>query len=1212
MPPNSAMEVGRQLLGKMMTRRKGEISVPVIAQGLEVHFYLGDCHQLKFLRGCFTAEELCTEAARKCGISPLCFNLFALCDEGMDLWYPPNHIFKIEESTCLKLHYRMRFYFTNWHGLNECAARVCRHALKGKNGSEPKSEPGGSPLLDASSLKYLFAQSQRDFQKGRAAVRNVENEAEAHNIENECLGMAVLSLSHHAMDKNISIPDLAKQISYKKYIPDNVNQIIDRHNCLTRLRISRVFRRFLSEFNNNTVQSNNISTHDIRVKYLSTLETLTTWFGCEVFEPEVLRVMDSEGEIEGTPLSFKKDQPAQYQVLVSGNTGIKWRRKQQNSAWTAIEKKTSKKNKYKISSKNQPAQDVSSDWKSFSELNEITHINIKGCTVTVHKQDNKKMELSLGFHAEALSFAALIDGYFRLTVDAHHFLCTDVAPPSVVRNLQEGCHGPINMDYTAHKLSQEGGEEGLYVLRWSCIDYDHILLTVACNQVDQTDQRPYRNFKIQVGPGGYDLIGTSLKQPSLKKLMEQLTAQSLRTDRVTLRLQKACPPQPREISNLLLVTKREVEPTCPTQSQLIFHRILKEDIVQEEHLGCGTRTNIYAGTLKIKSDGETDLWGSQKDHEVKVVLKELGSQHRDISMAFLEMVSMMREVSHQHIALLHGVWVRNQDCKSSLAPPSVLTFKLSPDLSLMTEPSVLLACCSYCLSGPSFPLALCASTDILVEEHVRLGPLDVFMRQHRLQLSTSWKFEVAQQLTSALSYLEDKKLVHGYISAKNILVERAGLDGKTGPFIKLSGPVTPIYALNRQECVERIPWIAPECLEEDPALSVAVDKWGFGATLWEICYEGEVPLKDKKLIEKEMFYSAQCSLVTPDCPQLAELIKKCMAFDPKRRPFFRAIVRDLTGVAEQNPDILPRGSPANEEDPTVFETRFLRKIKDLGEGHFGKVELCRYDPCGDGRGELVAVKSLKPESRGQLGCHLRREVDTMRELYHQNIVKYKGVCSEEGGRTTKLIMEYLPAGSLKEYLPRRRDQTDLRRLLHYALQICQGMDYLGSHRFIHRDLAARNVLVENESTVKIGDFGLTKSMKEDKSYYTVKEVTDSPVFWYAPECLLDCKFYTASDVWSFGVTLYELMTYCETSSSPTTVFLEMLRPTQGQMTLTRLVEMLRAGRRLPCPSHCPESVYSLMRRCWEIDQENRIQFKELVTELEELLFDRHRGDGLFH
>lgn len=132
------------------------------------------------------------------------------------------------------------------------------------------------------------------------------------------------------------------------------------------------------------------------------------------------------------------------------------------------------------------------------------------------------------------------------------------------------------------------------------------------------------------------------------------------------------------------------------------------------------------------------------------------------------------------------------------------------------------------------------------------------------------------------------------------------------------------------------------------------------------------------------------------------------------------------------------------------------------QGHFGKVELCQYDPRGDGRGQLVAVKSLKPESRGQLW----REIDTMRELYHHNIVKYRGVCSEEGeesshsahtvhtphpsdgvcvntvflcrgGRTTKLIMEYLPAGSLKDYLPWRKHQTDLKRLLHYALQICQ-------------------------------------------------------------------------------------------------------------------------------------------------------------------------------
>uniref|UniRef100_A0A4W5JJM1 non-specific protein-tyrosine kinase n=1 Tax=Hucho hucho TaxID=62062 RepID=A0A4W5JJM1_9TELE len=1051
MPRNKAMDMGRQLLVKMRRTRKGKFTpIPVLAQGLEVHFYLRDSHQLEFLRGCYTAEELCTEAAKKCGISPLCFNLFALYDEVLNIWYSPNHTFKIEESTCLKLHYRMRFYFTNWHGANDNVPRVCRHALKRNNSNGPKTESGSTALLEAASLKYLFAQGQHDFQKGRAAVRNPQNEEEAHCIENECLGVAVLSITHNALEKNIGNPNLAGQISYKKYIPESVNKIIKQRNFLTRLRISRVFQHFLNEFNNKTVKSNKVNTHDIKVKYLATLETLTCGFGCEVCNKNILCSSVSQ------------------------------------NAWTAKEKKKSKKYKTDINWKNKLAQDVSNDWKTFSDFYEITHINIKGSTVTVHKQDNKKMELSLGFHAEALSFATLIDGYFRLTVDAHHFLCTDVAPPSVVQNLQEGCHGPISMDYTCHKLCREGREEGMYVLRWSSIDYDHVILTVKCNEVQY-------HFHHMPHPQSFRHVYSHSHFQTMIHLKHFV---------------------------------RDAEPTYAVQSHVIFHKILNKDIVQEEHLGCGTRTNIYAGKLKINSEEEKDVWGSKTYHEVKVVLKVLGSQHRDISMTFFETVSMMRQVSHQHITLLHGVCVRNHD-------------------------------------------------NAIVEEHVKLGPLDVFMRGHRLELSTSWKYQVAKQLTGALSYLEDKKLVHGYVCAKNVLVERDGLGGETGPFIKLSSPGVPISALNIQECVERIPWIAPECVRNSQALSVAVDKWGFGTTLWEICYEGEAPLKDKKLIEKEMFYSAQCSLGTPDCPQLAELITKCMNYDPKRRPFFRAIVRDLTGVAEQNPVLPPSRVPIQEVDPTVFDTRFLRKIDDLGEGHFGKVELCQYDPHGDGRGELVAVKSLKPNSKGQLACHLRREIDTMRELYHRNIVKYKGVCSEEGGRTTKLIMEYLPAGSLKDYLPRRKHQTDLKRLLQYALQICQGMDYLGSQRFIHRDLAARNVLVENESTVKIGDFGLTMSMKEDKSYYTVKEETVSPVYWYAPECLVDCKFYPASDVWSFGVTLYELMTYCE--SSPTTVknFLSMLRSSEGPMTLTRLVEVLMAGRRLPCPPRCPDTVREL-------------------------------------
>uniref|UniRef100_A0A8B9JG72 Tyrosine-protein kinase n=1 Tax=Astyanax mexicanus TaxID=7994 RepID=A0A8B9JG72_ASTMX len=1113
----------RQLCGKMKKQKKAELTVAAVMRGLEIHFYLPDTNQLEYFKDCHTAEDLCVEAAKKCRISPLCHNLFALYEESQNLWYAPNHVFKVTEDTSIKLHYRMRFYFTNWHGTSESDSPVWRHSLsKQKGGLSTQKSLSGTPLLDAASLDYLFAQVSAGGKKHFCSL---------------FLLFILLFFSFTC--------------SYKRFIPESLNRTIKQRNFLTRLRISNVFKNFLNEFNSKTIKDSNISLYDLKVKYLSTLETLTWGLGREVVETKSLRL---SGEGEGSPVhtSSTREEGLAYEVQVSGTVGISWRKKPhalltQNNVLAVKDKSKSRKNKTDNKQKNDKIKDASNGWILFSDFYEITHIVTKESSVTIYKQDNKTMELELAYRGEALAFAALVDGYFRLTVDAHHYLCTEVAPSSVVQNLQNGCHGPICTEYAIHKLRQEGNDEGTYVLRWSCTDYDNIIMTVVCMESRTFPQ--YKNFQIEVGMQGYRLYGTETFRESLKELLDHLQGQSLRTENVRFQLRRCCPPQPREISNLLVMTtdREPVPQRQPQVSQLSFHRILKEEIVQGEHLGLGTRTNIYAGVLKMKSEDDDEFGGYGNSQEVKVVLKVLGSGHRDISLAFFETASMMRQVSHKHIALLYGVCVRHQE-------------------------------------------------NIMVEEFVQFGPLDLFMRRQMTPLSTSWKFQVAKQLASALSYLEDKKLVHGYVCAKNILLARDGLDSEGGPFIKLSDPGIPITVLTREECVDRIPWIAPECVQDTANLSVAADKWGFGTTLWEICYNGETPLKEKKLTEKERFYAAQCQLATPDCQELAKLMTHCMNYDPHQRPFFRAIVRDIDMVEKQNPSIQP--VPTLEVDPTVFEKRFLRKIRDLGEGHFGKVELCRYDPRGDRTGELVAVKSLKPESREEQSSNLWCEIDILRELYHENIVKYKGICQEEGGRSIKLIMEYLPAGSLKEYLPRNKAQTDLKTLLNYA-----GMDYLGSRNYIHRDLAARNVLVENESTVKIGDFGLTKSIKDNEGYYTVKDDLDSPVFWYAPECLVHCKFYRASDVWSFGVTMYELLTYCDGSCSPMPVFLKMIGPTQGQMTVTRLVRVLEEGKRLPKPEGCPEQVYALMKKCWESTPDKRIDFKGLIAAFQQMLGD---------
>uniref|UniRef100_A0A8C2IFQ6 Tyrosine-protein kinase n=1 Tax=Cyprinus carpio TaxID=7962 RepID=A0A8C2IFQ6_CYPCA len=1068
-------------------------------KGLEIHFYLPDTHQLEYLKDCHTAEDLCVEAAKRCHISPLCHNLFALYEESQDLWYAPNHVFKITEETSIKLHYRMRFYFTNWHGTSETESPVWRHSLcKQKGVLVTEKGPEGTPLLDAASLDYLFAQGQYDFLRGLAPVRTPQSEIEHHEIENECLGMAVLAITHHAKSNNLPSSGAGAETSYKRFIPDSLNRTIKQRNFLTRIRISNVFRNFLNEFNSKTIQDSNITLYDLKVKYLSTLETLTQGLGRETIEPKSLKV---SAESEGFPAHTLPlgDDGLGYEVQVSGTTGISWRRKPVPVSLNLLivkDKTKSKKNKADNKQKNDKRKD--SGWTIFSDFYEITHIVIKESCVTIYRQDNKTMELDLFYRDAALSFAALVDGYFRLTVDAHHYLCTEVAPSSVVQNLENGCHGPI----------------------W----YDHISILWPVPQ--------YKNFQIETSPQGYRLYGTDTFRPTLKELLEHLQGQNLRTENLRFQLRRCCPPQPRgfvsEIDKKLDAMNKSLF------NDYLFTRLLTlslHDIVffiQGEHLGRGTRTNIYSGVLKLKSEDDDDMGGYSQ--EVKVILKVLGSGHRDISLAFFETASMMRQISHKHIALLYGVCVRHQE-------------------------------------------------NIMVEEFVQYGPLDLFIRRQSIPLSTAWKFQVAKQLAGALSYLEDKKLVHGNVCSKNILVARDGLDGEGGPFIKLSDPGIPITVLSREECVDRIPWIAPECVQDTANLSIAADKWGFGTTLWEICYNGEIPLKDKKLTEKERFYAAQCQLASPDCEELAKLMTHCMTYDPRQRLFFRAIVRDIDMVEKQNPSIQP--VPMLEVDPTVFEKRFLKKIRDLGEGHFGKVELCRYDPRGDRTGELVAVKSLKPENREEQSSNLWREIHILRELYHENIVKYKGICHEEGGRSIKLIMEFLPAGSLKEYLPRNKAHIDLKTLLNYAVQICQGMDYLGSRNYIHRDLAARNVLVENENTVKIGDFGLTKSIKDNEGYYTVKDDLDSPVFWYAPECLIHCKFYRASDVWSFGVTMYELLTYCDISCSPMSVFLTMIGPTHGQMTVTRLVKVLEEGKRLPKPDGCSDRViYSFTKTKW--------------------------------
>lgn len=502
----------------------------------------------------------------------------------------------------------------------------------------------------------------------------------------------------------------------------------------------------------------------------------------------------------------------------------------------------------------------------------------------------------------------------------------------------------------------------------------------------------------------------------------------------------------------------------------------------------------------------------------------------------------------------------------------------------------------------------------MVQEFVRLGALDTYLQKYGPLVPASWKLQVIKQLAYALNYLEDKGLPHGNVSARKVLLAREGTDGNP-PFIKLSDPGVSPTVLSLEMLTDRIPWVAPECLEESRTLGLEADKWGFGATMWEVLSGVVMPLSALDPAQKLQFYQQKQQLPAPKWTELADLIRQCMAYDPRLRPAFRAVIRDLNSLISSDYELLSDPAPGSLaprdslwtgtqlfacQDPTIFQERHLKYISQLGKGNFGSVELCRYDPLGDNTGALVAVKQLLQHSEPEQQRDFQREIHILKALHCDFIVKYRGVSYGPGRQSLRLVMEYLPCGCLRDFLQRHRARLDTGRLLLFAVQICKGMEYLGARRCVHRDLAARNILVESETHVKIADFGLAKLLPLDKDYYVVREPGQSPIFWYAPESLSDNVFSCQSDVWSFGVLLYELFTFGDKSCSPSAEFLRMMGCERDTPALCRLLELLSEGQRLPKPLACPAEIHEVTRRCWASNPPDRPPFSTLGPQLEAL------------
>ncbi|XP_074460349.1 fibroblast growth factor receptor 4 isoform X5 [Larus michahellis] len=277
--------------------------------------------------------------------------------------------------------------------------------------------------------------------------------------------------------------------------------------------------------------------------------------------------------------------------------------------------------------------------------------------------------------------------------------------------------------------------------------------------------------------------------------------------------------------------------------------------------------------------------------------------------------------------------------------------------------------------------------------------------------------------------------------------------------------------------------------------------------------------------------------------------------------------------------------------------------KPLGEGCFGQVvraEAYGIDRDQPDRAITVAVKMLKDNATDKDLADLISEMEMMKLMdKHKNIINLLGVCTQDG--PLYVIVEFAAKGNLREYLRARRpptpdyafdvaampeEQLSFKDLVSCVYQVARGMEYLESKRCIHRDLAARNVLVTAESVMKIADFGLARDV-HDIDYYKKTSNGRLPVKWMAPEALFDRVYTHQSDVWSFGILMWEIFTL---GGSP-----------YPGIPVEELFKLLKEGHRMDRPSNCTHELYMLMRECWHAVPSQRPTFKQLVEGLDKIL-----------
>uniref|UniRef100_A0A3B5MI71 receptor protein-tyrosine kinase n=1 Tax=Xiphophorus couchianus TaxID=32473 RepID=A0A3B5MI71_9TELE len=284
--------------------------------------------------------------------------------------------------------------------------------------------------------------------------------------------------------------------------------------------------------------------------------------------------------------------------------------------------------------------------------------------------------------------------------------------------------------------------------------------------------------------------------------------------------------------------------------------------------------------------------------------------------------------------------------------------------------------------------------------------------------------------------------------------------------------------------------------------------------------------------------------------------------------------------------------PFTYEDPNEAVREFAKEIdiscvkieQVIGAGEFG--EVCSGNLKLPGKREMfVAIKTLKSGYTEKQRRDFLSEASIMGQFDHPNVIHLEGVVTKSS--PVMIITEFMENGSLDTFLRQNDGQFTVIQLVGMLRGIASGMKYLADMNYVHRDLAARNILVNSNLVCKVSDFGLSRFLEDDTSDPTYTSGGKIPIRWTAPEAIQYRKFTSASDVWSYGIVMWEVMSYGE-------------RP-YWDMTNQDVINAIEQDYRLPPPMDCPNALHQLMLDCWQKDRNNRPKFSQIVNNLDKMI-----------